>query len=133
MVMAFHRWLLRASDRVYQYLLMLYPAGFRHAYKAQMAQLFRDCCRDALQRGGIARVTVLWLTAFADLAINVPGEQVLTMLQNIEQQDVIHAQRFGTREEAVFLISAQQIPDAKLLHLMECPCVTRRIGSPLAF
>lgn len=132
MVLAFHRWLLRTSDRAYQCLLTLYPTGFRRAYRVQMAQVFRDCCRDALQRGGVLSVVLLWMVALADLATNVLGEQVTTTLHSIEQRDVLHAQLFGGQEQAVFLISAQQIPDAELLRLMDCPCATRRIGGPLA-
>ena len=132
MNIAFHRWLLRTSDRAYQCLLALYPTGFRRAYKVQMAQVFRDCCRDALRKGGVSSVVLLWMVALADLATNALSEQVTTALSSIEQRDVLHAQLFGGQEQAVFLISAQQIPDATLLHLMDCPCATSRIGGPLA-
>lgn len=41
---------LALSQRVYGALLRAYPRGFRQSYGPVMAQLFRDCCRDAYER-----------------------------------------------------------------------------------
>ena len=42
---------LRLSERVYQALLVVYPAEFRRWYAAHMRQAFRDLCRKSLDIG----------------------------------------------------------------------------------
>jgi hypothetical protein len=59
------------SERVYRALLLAYPTSFRQEYGAQMAQLFRDACRNTQrQRGMLA----LWLATLEDLATSIPIE-----------------------------------------------------------
>ena len=127
-----HRWLLRVSNRVYQQLLAVYPSGFRSIYGRHMAQLFRDGCRDAYQQGGSGKVIVLWITALYDLGTNALGEHISTLVHDIEEKNVMHALLSGKQEQAKFMISSQQFPDASMFRLLDCPCTTRHIGGPLA-
>ncbi|MDQ2714247.1 MAG: hypothetical protein M3Z08_05005 [Chloroflexota bacterium] len=47
--------------------LRAYPASFRQAYGSRMVRVFRDSCRDALQRRGLAGLIWLWWSTFSDL------------------------------------------------------------------
>jgi hypothetical protein len=129
----FCRRLLRISNSTYQLLLAAYPAKFRGMYGRHMAQVFRDCCRDAYQQGGGWRVMTLWLVALYDLVINALGEHISTLVHEIETKNVMHMLLFGKREQANFMISSQQFPDATLFRLLDCPCMVRHIGWPQTF
>ncbi len=59
------------SEKIYAWLLRLYPPQFREAYGAEALQLFRDRARD--EKGFLPSLR-LWLDLVADLAISVPGE-----------------------------------------------------------
>jgi hypothetical protein len=59
------------SEKVYAWLLRLYPARFREAYGEEALQLFRDRARD--EKGFFPRLR-LWLDLVADLAISVPRQ-----------------------------------------------------------
>ncbi len=59
------------SERIYAWLLKLYPARFREEYAAPMRQLFRD--RLHAERGGFRRFR-LSLDMIIDLAVSIPGE-----------------------------------------------------------
>jgi hypothetical protein len=55
------------SQRVYEVLLMAYPREFRREYGPQMAQIFRDLCRDGRQ-AGTSELAGLWVRTVLDLA-----------------------------------------------------------------
>ncbi|MEO7142328.1 MAG: S41 family peptidase [Bryobacteraceae bacterium] len=59
------------SERIYAWLLRLYPSCFRAEYGEEALQLFRDRCRQ--ERGFFAAMR-LWLDLLADLAISVPRQ-----------------------------------------------------------
>ena len=59
------------SERIYAWLLRLYPSHFRKAYGDEALQLFRDRARD--ERGFFSGMR-LWLDLLGDLAISVPRE-----------------------------------------------------------
>ena len=59
------------SVRVYQVLLLAYPATFQQEYGPHMAQLFRDCCLRAFRRGGPSGMVRLWLFTLLDLVHSV--------------------------------------------------------------
>ena len=63
------------SERVYHALLSLYPVRFRVRFAPEMAQLFRDCCHDALEKGRLAVLVAFWLRAARDLFISVLRER----------------------------------------------------------
>jgi hypothetical protein len=59
------------SEKIYAWLLRLYPSQFLEAYGDEALQLFRDRARD--EKGVLPRLR-LWLDLLADLAISVPRE-----------------------------------------------------------
>jgi hypothetical protein len=46
---------LTASERIYRAMLLMYPKPFRQSYGQEMAQIFRDCCRETLRDGNRLR------------------------------------------------------------------------------
>ena len=62
------------SEKIYAWLLRLFPAGFREAYGREALDLFRDRWRD--ERGLFLRLR-LWSDLLADLAISIPREHRL--------------------------------------------------------
>jgi hypothetical protein len=63
------------SDRLYAALLSLYPFEFRLRFGSEMALLFRDCCRDQMQKRSLRGLAGVWLRAVLDLATSIPREQ----------------------------------------------------------
>ena len=59
------------SEKIYGWLLRLYPAHFRRAYGEEALQLFRDRSR---QERGLLQTLRLWLDLLGDLAISVPRQ-----------------------------------------------------------
>jgi len=59
------------SEKIYAWLLRLYPSHFRQTYGNEALQLFRDRARD--EKGFFPSLR-LWLDLLADLAISVPRE-----------------------------------------------------------
>src|SRR5215212_8519314 len=67
--------ILSVSERVYEALLLAYPKGFRSEYGPQMAQAFRDLCREELGRSGRAGLVELWVRTVLDLAVTALAER----------------------------------------------------------
>ncbi|MDQ5852090.1 MAG: sugar transferase [Chloroflexota bacterium] len=67
---------LSVSERVYRLLLVAYPAEFRRIYGPHMAQVFRDCCREAHARRSTRGVIELWMHTLRDLAATAPRERI---------------------------------------------------------
>lgn len=63
------------SERVYKALLVAYPKEFRSEYGPQMAQAFRDLCREELGRGSAAGFIELWVRAVLGLAVTALAER----------------------------------------------------------
>lgn len=59
------------SEKIYAWLLRLYPSSFQKAYGEEALQLFRDRARD--EKGFLSGLR-LWLDLLGDLAISVPRE-----------------------------------------------------------
>jgi hypothetical protein len=78
--------------RTYRLLLHLYPAHFRMEYGEEIAQLFRDLCRDVFQEKGVHGVLSLWLLSIFDLIKSCVEEWMTTT----------NWRRFGVRS-SVFL------------------------------
>jgi hypothetical protein len=57
------------SEKIFAWLLRLYPSPFRKAYGEEALQLFRD--RSRAEKGFFLRLR-LWLDLLADLAVSVP-------------------------------------------------------------
>lgn len=65
---------LRLSVRIYRHLLVAYPQPFRREYGEHMAQVFRDCCREAVATNGNAGLLRYWLIATGDLLVSALAE-----------------------------------------------------------
>ena len=61
------------SERIYSWLLCLFPSDFRERFGEEALQLFRGRLRD--EKGGWLRLR-LWIDLLADLAISIPREHV---------------------------------------------------------
>jgi hypothetical protein len=59
------------SEKIYAWLLRLYPSSFQRAYGEEALQLFRDRARD--ERGFLSSLR-LWLDLLGDLAVSLPRE-----------------------------------------------------------
>jgi hypothetical protein len=59
--------LLDNSQKVFVRLLRLYPREYREAFGPPMAQLFKDCSREALSTRGTIGLITLWLATLPDL------------------------------------------------------------------
>ena len=59
------------SEKIYAWLLRLYPSQFRETYGSEALQLFRDRVRD---EKGFFPCLRLWLDLIVDLAISIPRE-----------------------------------------------------------
>jgi putative ABC transport system permease protein len=57
------------SERLYRWLIKLYPAGFREQYGTPLERQFRDEYRDVTGAGAVTR---LWLRTLLDLARSLP-------------------------------------------------------------
>lgn len=67
--------LLRTSGRWFKLLLRLYPPDFRDEMGDALVEAYCDRAREALRRGGIASLVIVWLTALADSLRNGPSER----------------------------------------------------------
>lgn len=65
------------SVRIYRVLLLGYPQAFRQRFGDEMVQVFRDCCRDALDAQGVTGMVLLWLHTLPDLAITAAKERLI--------------------------------------------------------
>jgi hypothetical protein len=59
------------SEKIYAWLLRLYPSHFREKYGEEALQLLRDRARDET---GFLRTLRLWLDLLTDLVISIPRE-----------------------------------------------------------
>lgn len=67
--------ILTLSGHLYEVLLVAYPREFRSVYGAQMAQPFRDLCREELGRSGAVGLVKLWVRTVLDLAVTALAER----------------------------------------------------------
>jgi serine/threonine protein phosphatase PrpC len=87
---------LSTSEHLYRIFLMLYPKGFRQAYGQEMARTFRDCCREALQRAGIAGLTHFWSFILGELVVTAFVEHLRAVVAKIRHL-------FGIEQESTML------------------------------
>ena len=66
-------------QRLFSLILLAYPRQFRHAYGAQMTQLFQDCYRFEKVNRGLIGVGALWCRTLLDLARAAPREHLESM------------------------------------------------------
>jgi hypothetical protein len=97
--MVFEHWAFRWSDRCYQILLSLYPVEFRVRFGREIAQVFRDCCRDEAAQGNLAGFLALWIRALADLGFSISRERGRVLL-NVRD---LHVRTCGLIDSLVIL------------------------------
>lgn len=66
--------LVSRAESLYRALLYFYPPAFRRTYGQQMAQTFRDCCREALQQERKLSLARLWCSILYDLTTTACSE-----------------------------------------------------------
>jgi len=71
-------------ERLYTLLLSLYPVQFSLRFGPEMAQLFRDCCHDALQKGEAAVLVAFVLQTLRDLGSSILRERTRDMLRPVD-------------------------------------------------
>lgn len=64
------------SQRLYGWLLQLYPRAYRTAYELEMSHLFSDQCRDAYKAQGQWGILSLWLRTLVDVGVTVVREHL---------------------------------------------------------
>jgi hypothetical protein len=69
----------RPVEKIYRLLLRLYPTRFRKEYAEEMAQVFRDLCRDVDQKKGKRGLVLLSLRSLFDLLKNCLEEWMMTL------------------------------------------------------
>jgi hypothetical protein len=74
------------SERLYNALLSLYPPRFRIRFAPELMQLFRDCSRDALEKGEVAVLAAFWLQVTRDLLASVVRERCRELMRPIQPE-----------------------------------------------
>lgn len=69
------------SVRLYQWLLHIGPAAFRHEYREPLVQVFRQCCLDAYRQHGTVGVLGQWFPLFSEAIIGMLAERLSTTKQ----------------------------------------------------
>ena len=80
------------SDKIFRKLLRLYPQTYRRDFGGLMAQLFRDQCRDAWQKGRYAGLLRLWLRTLPDLG----KTSIIEQLNQIGRDHMMNAKHAPT-------------------------------------
>jgi hypothetical protein len=76
------------SDNLYRRFLRAYPAEYRQGFSEDMAQVFRDLCREIYERQGLAGFLELWLTTLFDLFKTVIEERSKEVVQMTKEKFV---------------------------------------------
>lgn len=71
------------SDRVFRWLLRLFPADFRGDFGADMSATFRDQRLDVLERGGPAAGIRLWCDTIRGVLATAPREHLDLLAQDV--------------------------------------------------
>ncbi len=97
------------AERLYDWLLHLYPREFRERFGNDMRELFRDRRRALIRRPGGGRPTVamrvtFWIRTFADLARHASAERKDRLMLSLTA-DLRYATRTLLRQPAFTLIA----------------------------
>jgi hypothetical protein len=79
------------SVRVYQALLLAYPAKFQQEYGSHMMQVFRDCCLRTIRQSGANGMARLWAVTLLDVVQSVVSEHArkeIEMKKEMKPQDI---------------------------------------------
>jgi hypothetical protein len=96
-------------EKIYTWLLKLYPARFRDEYAASALQLFRDRFRS---EQGLFRRLRFWLDIITDLAISLPRERWRRADFGSEMEGSFHIS-----EEAVITLTKRSIASALFMNI----------------
>ena len=96
------------SEKIYAFLLRLFPSQFRETYGEEALQLFRDRARDET---GLSSRVRLWFDLLADLVISVPREYFYAEPELIAAS----GQRLGTAPSFYFMGGDSPRPGALLM------------------
>src|SRR5271165_704969 len=96
------------SEKIYAFLLRLYPSHFRETYGQEALLLFRDRARDET---GLSSRIRLWFDLLADLVISVPREYFYAEPEFLAAS----GRRFAGTPSFYFLENASPRPGALLL------------------
>ena len=70
-----NRWI-ALSQRLYRWLLHLYPQAYRTTYESEMFHVFTDQCREAYAQRGRPAMPSLWLRTLVDVGVTVVREHL---------------------------------------------------------
>jgi len=79
------------SVKVYQALLIAYPARFQQEYGLQMVEVFQDCCLRTVRQGGTNGMLKLWRLTLHDLLQSVISEHAhkeVQMKKEMKPEDI---------------------------------------------
>ena len=128
--------LLSASERVYRWLVGVYPKEFRSEYGQEMVQAFRDRCREELSRGRISSVIGLWGHTVLDFAVTVPIEYMKKgKSMNTVDKDLRWNVRYGFEmlfKHSLLLLKYSAWASGVLLSLLLVAFLGGRLASTLA-
>jgi len=82
------------SVRVYQALLVAYPAKFQQEYGSHMVQVFRDCCLRTFRQSGTNGMFRLWAVTLFDLVQSLVSEHThkeIEMKKEMKPEDIRRA------------------------------------------
>jgi hypothetical protein len=85
-------------------MLSLYPLEFRVRFRNEMAQVFRDSCRDELQSCRIAGLSRLWSRALVDLFLSIARERGRVLL-DVRGQQVYEGGAIDTMVILIIIVS----------------------------
>jgi serine/threonine protein phosphatase PrpC len=68
------------AESLYRALLFVYPPTFRRSFGQQMAQTFRDCCREELEQNKKLGLARLWASMLYDLTASACLEYAKSLL-----------------------------------------------------
>jgi hypothetical protein len=95
----------RRLARCYRVLLRCYPESYRRSYGAQLEQLFRDQCRDALE-GDLGRVCRFVCFILSDFVSSSLREHLSQLLDTLKPTDPMNPTAFPVRLPHLLLAGA---------------------------
>src|SRR5580704_9609137 len=72
---------LKGPERIYRFLLLLYPPGFRLRFGPEMLQIFKDSHPHEARHASFAARLAYWHWTFNDLLCSLPGEWRLELIR----------------------------------------------------
>src|SRR5438270_12379059 len=96
------------SYQLYRLLLFCYPAEFRRVYAREMAHLFRDCYREAMQQHGQWGVTRLWALMLYDLITSMFVEHFRAFIARWKRLFAIEERQAKTLMSTMSITFAQR-------------------------